>query len=309
MTLRTPRHGFLPLSLGATCLALLAACASTAEPNATLDQARSRLGAAQRQPQTAALANDELVRARSLLRRAEQARIDGEKPERVTHLAYLSLQQVAIAEDTATGSAAQAVLAGAAAERDRMRLTVRTQEASEARTQQSMAEADSAAKTAQLARAEADTRAERDRVARRDRTVTDLESQLRDMNARFTDRGAVVTLGDLQFDTGDAHLRPGGQRRIDQLAAFLRNAPQRHAAIEGYTDSVGSAQANQALSDRRAHAVMAALIELGVSAEQLSTQAFGEERPVASNGTAAGRQMNRRVEVVFARDRDERVSQ
>lgn len=286
----------------AACLALLAACSSMPAQNATLDQARARLNAAQAQPQIVATAPDELARAREALRRADQALINGDSVDRVNHLAYLARQQVAIAEDTAASRNAQAVVAGAGAERDRMRLALRTDEADTAQSQKVAAQQDSAAKTVQLAQAEAATQAERDRVARRDVKVSDLESQLHDMNARYTDRGVVITLGDLLFDTGASQLRAEGQPRMDQLAGFMKRYPERHASIEGYTDNVGKAADNQALSGRRAQAVMAALIQLGVPGSQLSTQAFGEEHPTASNATTAGRQMNRRVEVVFARE-------
>lgn len=292
----------LALAGTATCLVLLAACSTLPAQNGALDQARARLNAAQAQPQTLAMAPDELARARESLRRADQALIQGESVDRVNHLAYLALQQVAIAEDTAASRNAQAVVSGAAAERDRMRLDLRTREADTAQAQKSVAEQASAAKTVQLAQSEANAQAERDRVARRDMKVNALETQLREMNARDTERGVIITLGDLLFSTGASHLRPDGQHRMDQLADFMKRNPERSASIEGYTDNVGKADDNQALSDRRAHTVMAALIELGVPVGQLRTQAFGEERPVASNSTTAGRQMNRRVEVVFARE-------
>lgn len=295
------RHSLMG-TVAAACLALLGACASMPPSNAALDQARSRLEAAQAQPQTVALAADELARARESLRVASQALTRGDSTAQVDHLSYLALQQVAIAEDTAASRGAQSVTAGAAAERDRMRLALRTREADAAQAQKSAAEAESASKTVQLAQSQANTQLERDRVARRDAKVGDLESQLRELNAQPTDRGMVVTLGDLLFDTGAAQLRPEGQQRMEQLASFMKHYPQRHAAIEGYTDSVGTAAANQALSNRRAQAVLAALTRLGVLASQLTTQGFGEERPIAGNETTAGRQMNRRVEIVFARE-------
>ncbi len=294
-------HPALRGTIAAACLALLAACSSMPAQNAALDRARGRLEAAQAQPDSVALAADELARARESLRRADQALINGDSTAQVDHLSYLALQQVAIAEDTGASRSAQAVVAGAAAERDRLRLALRTREADTAQEQKSAAEAVSATKTVQLAQSEAATQAERYRVARRDAKVSDLESQLHDMNARYTDRGVVITLGELLFDTGASQLRPEGQNRMDQLVDFMKRYPERHASIEGYTDNVGKAAYNQALSDRRANAVMAALIQLGVPGSQLSIQAFGEEHPAAPNSTAAGRQMNRRVEVVFAR--------
>lgn len=304
MNTRLPRTPTPRLALAGTaaCLALLAACSSMPAQNNALDQARARLSAAQAQPQTVAMAPDELARARESLRRADQALVQGDSVDRVNHLSYLTLQQVAIAEDTAASRRAQAVVTGAAAERDRMRLELRTREVDTAQAQKSAAEQASAVKTMQLAQSEANTQAERDRVARRDLKVSELESQLHDMNARYTDRGVVITLGDLLFDTGASQLRPEGQHRMDQLAGFMKHNPERHASIEGYTDNVGKAAYNLSLSDRRANAVMTALIQLGVPGSQLSTQAFGEENPVAPNNTTAGRQMNRRVEVVFARE-------
>lgn len=293
---RTPLMG----AIAAASLALLAACSSTPLQNSALDQARARLNAAQAQPQTVKMAAEELARASESLRRGDQALARGDGTAEVNHLAYMALQQVVIAEETATSRNAQAVVAGAGAERDRMRLALRTREADVAQAQKASAEQASAVKSVQLAQAEANTQAERDRVARRDSKVSDLESQLRDLNARETDRGTVVTLGDVLFDTGASNLRPTGQRSMAQLAAFMKRHPDRRASIEGYTDSMGSTVANQALSDRRAHSVMSALMQLGVSGDQLSTLGFGEDRPVAGNDTAGGRQMNRRVEVVFA---------
>ncbi len=120
------------------------------------------------------------------------------------------------------------------------------------------------------------------------------------MNARRTERGIVVTLGDMQFDSGRSQLQPGGTRSVTQLAEFLTRHPQRRAVIEGHTDSVGRRADNQDLSDRRAQSVLAALVDLGVGADRLHATGYGPDSPVASNASAAGRQMNRRVEVVFA---------
>jgi outer membrane protein OmpA-like peptidoglycan-associated protein len=245
MNPRLPRTPLTRLALAsiATCLALLAACSSMPAQNAALTQARARLAAAQSRPETVSMAPDELARARESLRRADQALINGDSVDRVDHLSYLTQQQVAIAEETAAGRNAQAVVTGAAAERDRMRLELRTREADTAQAQKATAEQASAAKTVQLVQSEANTQAERDRVARRDAKVSELESQLHDMNARYTDRGVVITLGDLLFDTGASELRATSQRRMDQLAGFMKRYPERRASIEGYTDNVGKAAA------------------------------------------------------------------
>jgi outer membrane protein OmpA-like peptidoglycan-associated protein len=111
----------------------------------------------------------------------------------------------------------------------------------------------------------------------------------------------VVTLGDMLFDTGKAQLLPGGSRNITKLAEFFAKNPDRTASIEGHTDNVGSAAMNYTLSERRANAVMGALVAAGVPRGNLSTRALGPDMPAATNDTAAGRQMNRRVEIVIAK--------
>ena len=311
-------------------VATLAACSSTPTRNAALDQARSRYQAAQGQGNVTTLAGEELRRAGEALRVAEQAKANNEPQGTVDHLAYLASQRVAIAQDTATSRAAQAVTAGAAAERDRIRLAERTAEAdanrsqlsaaqqSNAMTEQALAtsqqsnaaasrelaasQQDNAAQSAQLAQAAVASQEDQARLARRDAQLADTQAQLREINGRKTERGIVVTLGDLLFSSGQARLQGDGAHTMGKLAEFLKRNPQRTAAIEGYTDSVGGESSNQALSDRRARTVMEALVGLGVPAERLRSTGFGESRPVASNDTADGRRANRRVEIVFASD-------
>ena len=117
--------------------------------------------------------------------------------------------------------------------------------------------------------------------------------------AKQTERGMVLTLGDVLFDTGRAELNAGAAHTLDQLSAFLKENPERTIEVEGYTDAVGSDQMNRTLSERRANSVKNALMDRGVASNRISARGFGEARPVASNNTSAGRQQNRRVEVVL----------
>lgn len=263
----------------ATLTAALAACSSVPERNSALDQARERHASAQADQQISALAADELRTAGQSLREAEKAMTDGSPITTVDHLAYMASQRVVIAELTASARASQAITSGASAERDEMRLSMRT------------AEADSAQR--QLAQSQQD-------VQRGEARISSLESELKELNAKETPRGMVVTLGDVLFRTGQSQLQPGSANDIAKLADFFRRNPERTATIEGHTDSVGSANANYALSERRANAVLSALIRQGVPANQLRTRAFGEDNPIASNDNNTGRQMNRRVEIVIA---------
>jgi outer membrane protein OmpA-like peptidoglycan-associated protein len=269
--------------------ATMAACSSAPVRNDALEQARSRLEAARANTQVGSLAADELKAASESMLLADQAAKARAKKPTIEHLAYMASQRVAIAEETAASRAAQAVTASAAAERDKLRLALRTAEADAAQRALTASEQENASKAAELAMA----------GQRNDARVSDLEAQLRELNAKKTDRGMVVTLGNVLFDTGKAELRPGSNTNLAKLADFFKRNPERTATIEGYTDSVGSSSLNLALSERRSTAVMGALLGMGVTSSQLSTRAFGAAKPTADNGTAAGRQMNRRVEIVF----------
>ncbi|PIE36476.1 MAG: hypothetical protein CSA54_04310, partial [Gammaproteobacteria bacterium] len=120
-----------------------------------------------------------------------------------------------------------------------------------------------------------------------------------DLKAEHTERGMILTLGDVLFARNEAALSSGASRNMDRIAAFMRKYPERRAIIEGHTDSSGEAEYNLELSRERALSVKKALMMRGVHHSRLSTEGFGESTPVASNGTVDGRQANRRVEIVF----------
>jgi outer membrane protein OmpA-like peptidoglycan-associated protein len=109
-----------------------------------------------------------------------------------------------------------------------------------------------------------------------------------------------LTLGDVLFDTGEATLKAGAATTIDRLAQFMRDYPEHAVRIEGHTDSTGSDETNRSLSERRAQSVRDALLARGLAAERIATLGYGEAQPIANNDTAAGRQQNRRVEIVVS---------
>lgn len=132
--------------------------------------------------------------------------------------------------------------------------------------------------------------------------LKDMETQLKGMEAKKTDRGMVITLSEVVFDTNKAQLKSGGMRNVQKLADFLKKYPERKVMIEGFTDSRGSDSHNQSLSDQRASAVRTALLEMGISPERITSRGYGESFPVASNDNTTGRQMNRRVEIILSDD-------
>ena len=287
--------------------AALAACSSVPLQNAQLDQARTAYRDAQTDGMTPALAPAELKLAGESLARAELSFANREDSAQVNQFAYLARQRSMLAREVASRKGAEAAVAAAGADTDKMRLAARTREADAA--SRDAASSQRLAADAQRQAAQSQQRAEmsQQQASQSQQQAGDaearnraLQAQLQDLNAKKTDRGLVVTVGDVLFDTGRSELKSGSEPNIERIGNFLKAYPQRKALIEGYTDSTGGEQYNQALSGRRAAAVMAALVVMGVGRAQLTSEGYGETHPVAGNDNAAGRQMNRRVEIVLS---------
>jgi outer membrane protein OmpA-like peptidoglycan-associated protein len=306
MELNMKKNRSLPLSLIAA--AMLAGCTTMPPKNTALEDARSVYSSARTNPQVVNLAPIELQKAGETLSKADAALNKGDDAA-VDQLAYITKQQVAIAQETAKRKAAEAAVISASAQRDQVRLAARTSEADAARRQAAMsqAEVDEARRQAVIAQqtaeqqaaalAAASAQAERDRAM-----IAQQEQQLRELDAKQTARGMVITLGDVLFSVNRAELSSGGVRNVQKLAGFLNQYPQRKVLIEGHTDSTGSLSINQPLSERRADAVRTALVGMGISGDRIETRGYADAHPVASNNTAAGRQLNRRVEIILSDD-------
>ncbi|VVN86879.1 OmpA family protein [Pseudomonas fluorescens] len=137
------------------------------------------------------------------------------------------------------------------------------------------------------------------RLDARDAQIKQLQASL---NAKQTDRGTLVTFGDVLFATNKADLKSSGLVNINKLAQFLSENPDRKVIVEGYTDATGSEAYNQSLSERRAGSVRMALVKMGVDPARIVAQGYGKEYPVAENSSVSGRAMNRRVEVTISND-------
>lgn len=265
--------------------ATLSGCASMPQ-NSVLDEARSDYQAAQANPKVVELAPYELKQAGDALAKATDAASKQDDAAMVSHLAYLAKQRTAIAQETAKQKSAEETVANAAKERGDIRLEART------------AEVDKAQQQAAKARMQSEISQEQARDA--EMRSRQLEAELKELNAKQTERGMVITLGDVLFDTNKAQLKPGGIRSLEKLAGFLKQYPQRNVQVEGHTDSTGSADYNLELSERRANAVRTSLLDMGINSDRISTRGYGQESPVASNDTAMGRQLNRRVEIILS---------
>lgn len=265
--------------IAASVAALLAACATAPQRSDRLEQARAEIATLSQDPLAQQNAAKDLEAARSRLQQAETALTQKKPPSEVDHFAYLAQRHAETGEARIEEARARQEVARAQEQRDRVLLQAREQETNAANAKLSASQAQLGASQAQL---------------------TASQAELAALQAKQTDRGMVVTIGDVLFDSARATLKPGADLTIDRLAAFMKEYPQARVLIEGHTDSVGSEEYNDALSERRADAVASALIRRGVSADSVRASGRGKAYPVATNETAAGRQQNRRVEIIFS---------
>jgi outer membrane protein OmpA-like peptidoglycan-associated protein len=291
---------FIPALLSLTLL--MAACSSAPTTTSLLDQTRSDFMALQSNPGVAANAPLEFKAAADALDRANAAAAHKDSLDSIDKLAYLAKQKIATAGEVARQKSAEADVANAGKQRDAVRLEQRTQEADQARVsadrarmsaEQAKQQADAAAGQAQ--NAEAATREAQAKTAA-------LQQQLADLQAKQTERGLVITFGDVLFNVDRAELSEQGMRTAQKLADVLTQSSQSSVLVEGYTDSTGSAAHNLELSARRAEAVRNALVAMGASRDKIVTRGYGEAFPVAGNDNPGSRQLNRRVEIVLSQN-------
>jgi outer membrane protein OmpA-like peptidoglycan-associated protein len=286
---------------------LLTACASAPPYDAELAQAQDAYTSASNDPKVAQSAPEQLRQASAALEQSKKLKKDGASQADVDHYAYLSLQQVATARQLTAADASQAYIKQAGEQRNQVLLQAsqqQTQQAqvraddADARAQQSQLQAqDANAQTAAATAAAAASAAQTQQA--QDQNV-DLQQQLAVLNAKQTDRGMVLTLGSVLFDTNKADLKSGSTHSLDKLTQFLQDNPRRNVMVEGYTDSTGNADSNLELSRHRADAVRTALSSAGINPQRIATKGYGVEYPVAGNESTAGRQQNRRVEIVIS---------
>jgi len=284
-------------------------CASSSQRAARtqLERAKEAYRQADSDPAVQAYAQPRLADAQKALKDAEQAKHNDE----MLHLAYLAEKRARIAAVTGaigkTEHSMEQLRRESAAEE--VLLQKRDRELKAART-----EADTKVREAEQWRRLAEARAKDEEAKGRDARPTEdanaralaaeqakaaaLAKEVENLKTQHTDRGMVLTIGDVLFSPAKADVGPGAQRSIDKLAAFLRAYPRRNVLIEGHTDNLGEADFNIMLSQQRADAVRDLLIARGVAPERIRTKGYGPKFPVVDNDSAAGRQQNRRVEVI-----------
>lgn len=258
-------------------------------------QTKQRALAAQRERDALDRAQQERERAQAERDRAQAERERAFAEETKRRQAELDAQNAAVGR--------------AAAERERLEIERARQDALKAQ-----ADAEHARAAAEAARQAADAEAQQARAqaqqaqttaAQAEQEKNALRERLREqlsviLETRETARGLIVNVSDVLFDTGSATLKPGAREKLARVAGILAAHPDLMIEVEGHTDSVGGDDYNQRLSERRAESVRAYLVQQKIPPTALDAEGFGESRPVATNDTSAGRQQNRRVELVVS---------
>lgn len=245
-------------------LALLAGCASQ-QSQQVLAEAEASFQQVKEEPNVLRSAPKDVIRAGESLARAERLSSYWGSADDVVHYAYLSQRYSQIARQHADLVLNQERLARLELERERLQLALREAKLLGAQQQGQW-----------------------------------LEEQVVNLAASETDRGLVMTLGDVLFDAGRTELKASANRTILKLVQFLQINPRRNIRIEGYTDNRGVSAENLELSRARAQAVADVLVDLGIDARRMQVQGYGEAHPLAENASAKGRAQNRRVEILIS---------
>lgn len=280
----------LARSLLATAIAAIVVAGCVATPTAPLGalEVRRKLTELTADPQLGTRAPAALQEAAAAVRVAEEGIVD--EPVLGEHRVYVADRRIEIARARAETRYAEDQRRTLGEERDRDRLAARTREADAAQDAAVVARADASA-------ARDDAAATSQRAAAES---AELQRQIDALQLEATERGLILTLGDVLFTTGQSNLRGNTSEALDKLVTFLKQYETRTVEIEGHTDNVGSDSSNQALSERRANAVRTYLVRAGIANTRLTVAGLGETQPIGSNESEAGRQENRRVVLVIS---------
>ncbi|HXU16957.1 MAG TPA: OmpA family protein [Terriglobales bacterium] len=229
--------------------------------------------------------------------REAQARADAEAEAK--RRAEAEQAQKEAEEAKAAAEKAKAEAQQAAAEAARQKEEAEKAKAEALAQQQALAEQAARAQQAAAQSEQLRQQAEKEKQELRGRLLQQLNTILA---TRDTARGLIANMSDVLFKTGSYELAPGARERLAKVSGILLAYPTLHVQIEGHTDSVGSDEYNQDLSEKRAGAVRDYFVQQGIAADSIESRGFGKTQPIATNETAEGRQQNRRVELVLSGD-------
>jgi outer membrane protein OmpA-like peptidoglycan-associated protein len=258
-------RSFLHRMLALAASAALGGCAASVAPTGALQQAEQHYQAAHADANVQRLAPKDIARAEDSLQRARRLAGYWGSGDDALHYAYLSERYTEIARQHTSLALNQERLAKLDLDRQRLQLALRESQLASVRQQDQW-----------------------------------VEDQIMSLTTTDADRGVVLTLGDVLFDSGDAELQPSANRTLLKLVQYLQANPARVIRIEGYTDNTGEQAFNLGLSKDRAQAVADMLVDLGIDEKRIDVRGYGDQYPVEANASERGRALNRRVEIVFS---------
>jgi outer membrane protein OmpA-like peptidoglycan-associated protein len=266
------------------------ACASTQQP-ASLGQAQAIYGSLEKEQAEQRVEGD-MIRTRAVIDTATRAVSQGMNQGYVNAMSDIALRMAQMTQEDN-----QRVIAERAADSlQHVRVNRLSKQLALAQVQRESLQAQNAAT---MARNDSLRRAADSANAQLSQAMAQLQSLVVEItNLRETPRGLVISLSDILFDVGKATLKPGAEQNVRKISTVLKQYPDHKISVEGYTDATGSDVFNQRLSEDRSAAVRAALVSGGIDPSMITSNGFGKANPVATNATAAGRQANRRVEIV-----------
>lgn len=273
-------------------LSILTGCSSNpaAEEVKQLQSELSQLESLQESRDLAPLAVDNAEEAIEKVRSLSK---DGADRDVIDHHVYLAEKKIEIAKAEIKNKKAEKVVENAGERRREILLSAREQEVQKARSKADSAEA----RAASLESYAQEMKERADKLA----------DQVNNLQTQQTDRGLILTLGDVLFETDKSKVKAGSEKTLRKVADFLKQYPEREVVVEGFTDSRGPEDYNKELSKERAKSVEDILLNYGVDSQRIRIKGYGEEYPVANNSTASGRLQNRRVEIVLSQEKDGQV--
>lgn len=324
-TLITGKRSRLSAIAAAAGICALAGCASL-PPHPQLESLQSRYEIMSGQPYASQEAQSELNETREAIELGRIAYADRDE-DALAHYIVVADKTLDIAAARVALNETRMQLAAATETRETLLREARERDLAWAEAETRAAEADAvaaqraadrssvvlSAQQVELARREAEINAQQreldqqqvalaaaeDKVAALERQAQLLADQLVEVTMVVNERGTVLVLSDIMFDFDSAAIKPGSAHALNEIASFLIRQDVASVKVEGHTDEVGTSEYNLGLSRDRAAAVRDELIDRGVPADSLSMIGYGEDYPVASNSSATGRQLNRRVELVL----------
>jgi outer membrane protein OmpA-like peptidoglycan-associated protein len=301
-----------------TLAVFLAACAAVPTKPAGAAEARARLTQLQSDPNLGGRAPVAMKDAEAAMSYAEQPQPD---KELAAHAVYMANTKIDITRAQAETRFAEDQRTELSEQREKARLDARTREADVAQGKVALAQSESAERKLEADQARGEAMAANAAAAAADASrveaaaanaaanaaaaasaaeqSAEMQRQIEALQAKVTDRGLVLTLGDVLFMSGQADLKTAASVNLNKLVTFLNQYPTRTVMIEGFTDSVGTDDYNLALSQRRADSVKSYLTRQGIDTARLTASGKGESEPLGGNDTSMGRQQNRRVAVII----------